>query len=708
MPNPTYPQITITPFLGLSLVGMDEVIALDMLLIDTFASTAGGTVKVNGAVVTSPNFNDTTPAAPGGGTNVLWQKDGSGNISAYVTIPSSSWSSLTGTLNNGQVIPYADAGISRLGAASLALGNGTNGDSSGSLTLTGLQLGPTFVTGAYNSFSNANALVLRGDVLTAAILEIHNQYESGIDLYGHGSNGGRGPAIYFLRSRPTEQSPTAIQNGDMIGTFLLSGYDGADYFSFCGQQEWVADGDWTTTVRGTALQFFLVGGQPNTGDAFRMLLLANDSATGGREGLYLTPSSGSTSSLHLMSGGSLNWLSSVAINPNTAIALPDTSISRLGAASLAIGNGTAGDFSGTLKTTIVNAVTGFQINGAATSGNVLRGNGTNFVSAQLSFADLTGSAPAAGSDTQVQFNSSNVLAGNANFTWDNTNKQLLLTGSSSSTPALKLTMPNNTPNGALVINNTTFGNTDAKGSVFFQNNSGTFGIVNNNVSALLVDSTGLVTFPQITAVTGPSVVRMGNTKYPLRLDTGTDGSKISFNNTSAPFYMAMGVRSNSTTGFITFGSAANLSADLVEKLAIDSTGILATYKSIATVSGGVPAIYGSVSATAQSASIGATTLYAVPAGGAGVYRITYYMKITTAGSTSGSVTLTLSWTDVDDSAALSVVIPTPANATDITGVVSGELVVDAKLSTNIQYATTYASAGGTAMVYKLKIKAEAL
>ena len=29
------------------------------------------------------NFSDTTPAAIGGGTNVLWQEDASGNVSAY-------------------------------------------------------------------------------------------------------------------------------------------------------------------------------------------------------------------------------------------------------------------------------------------------------------------------------------------------------------------------------------------------------------------------------------------------------------------------------------------------------------------------------------------------------------------------------------------------------------------------------------------------
>lgn len=33
----------------------------------------------------SINLNGTTPAAPSGSTNVIWQKDTSGNVSAYVT-----------------------------------------------------------------------------------------------------------------------------------------------------------------------------------------------------------------------------------------------------------------------------------------------------------------------------------------------------------------------------------------------------------------------------------------------------------------------------------------------------------------------------------------------------------------------------------------------------------------------------------------------
>lgn len=33
----------------------------------------------------SINLNGTTPAAPAGSTNVSWQRDGSGNVSAYIT-----------------------------------------------------------------------------------------------------------------------------------------------------------------------------------------------------------------------------------------------------------------------------------------------------------------------------------------------------------------------------------------------------------------------------------------------------------------------------------------------------------------------------------------------------------------------------------------------------------------------------------------------
>src|SRR5271166_4569971 len=49
----------------------------------SFGGGGGGTsVYVNAVSVSNPNFNDITPAAPGGYTNVLWQQSGS-NVSAY-------------------------------------------------------------------------------------------------------------------------------------------------------------------------------------------------------------------------------------------------------------------------------------------------------------------------------------------------------------------------------------------------------------------------------------------------------------------------------------------------------------------------------------------------------------------------------------------------------------------------------------------------
>ncbi len=50
----------------------------------------------------------------------------------------------------------------------------------------------------------------------------------------------------------------------------------------------------------------------------------------------------------------------------------------------------AASFTGT-----VNAVTGYKVNGAATAGNYLRGDGTNFVSSTLQAADLTGTVASA-------------------------------------------------------------------------------------------------------------------------------------------------------------------------------------------------------------------------------------------------------------------------------------------------------------------------
>jgi hypothetical protein len=87
MTAPYYPGTTITPNLGMSLIGMDEVLAENFVLIDAFAAGGGGggtSVEINGSVVNTPNFNGSTPAAVAGTSNATWQVSGS-NVSAYFT-----------------------------------------------------------------------------------------------------------------------------------------------------------------------------------------------------------------------------------------------------------------------------------------------------------------------------------------------------------------------------------------------------------------------------------------------------------------------------------------------------------------------------------------------------------------------------------------------------------------------------------------------
>jgi hypothetical protein len=78
-PGGDYP---VTPNLGLALWDMSFEMAENMILIDT-AVGSGSSVQINGSVIANPNFNNTTPAAPAGKSNVLWQVSGS-SVSAYV------------------------------------------------------------------------------------------------------------------------------------------------------------------------------------------------------------------------------------------------------------------------------------------------------------------------------------------------------------------------------------------------------------------------------------------------------------------------------------------------------------------------------------------------------------------------------------------------------------------------------------------------
>ena len=109
-----------------------------------------------------------------------------------------------------------------------------------------------------------------------------------------------------------------------------------------------------------------------------------------------------------------------------------------------------------------------------------------------------------------------------------------------------------------------------------------------------------------------------------------------------------------------------------------------------------------VSLTGKTASISATTFTRV-SDASGVYRIGYFSRITTAASTSSSLTVTIGGVNGGVTCAIAGAALT-GNTTST--VQSGTVYLQVDASTNITYTTTYASSGGTAMVYSVWMAVE--
>lgn len=108
--------------------------------------------------------------------------------------------------------------------------------------------------------------------------------------------------------------------------------------------------------------------------------------------------------------------------------------------------------------------------------------------------------------------------------------------------------------------------------------------------------------------------------------------------------------------------------------------------------------------TAQDASLGATDLTSGGAG-AGLYRVTYYARVTTAATVSSSLTVTIAFTDHGTAQSTSGAAIT-GNTT--TTKQSGSFLLYSDAASPITVATTYASVGATAMVYQLYVTLEAM
>lgn len=148
-------------------------------------------------------------------------------------------------------------------------------------------------------------------------------------------------------------------------------------------------------------------------------------------------------------------------------------------------------------------------------------------------------------------------------------------------------------------------------------------------------------------------------------------------------------------------------------------GTITKYNNIPTVSNGIPYEVATVDLTAQSAAIGTTTLYTVPASGAGQYRLSWNAKITTAAGVSSTLGgLTITYTDPDGIAVPATVVgadisggtiaSTATTNNTATGLWGIPLLLNCKASTNITYSMGYASNAANAMQYNLHIKLEAL
>lgn len=121
--------------------------------------------------------------------------------------------------------------------------------------------------------------------------------------------------------------------------------------------------------------------------------------------------------------------------------------------------------------------------------------------------------------------------------------------------------------------------------------------------------------------------------------------------------------------------------------------------------------FANFNSAANAANVAPTTLYAVPAGRGGLYRVSAYASVTQAATTSSTLpNIGVLWTDNDSNVALSANNVTPTNAANALGAFgNGDIVISAREGTNIQFQTSnYTSVGATPMQYGAHLRVEYL
>jgi len=114
-----------------------------------------------------------------------------------------------------------------------------------------------------------------------------------------------------------------------------------------------------------------------------------------------------------------------------------------------------------------------------------------------------------------------------------------------------------------------------------------------------------------------------------------------------------------------------------------------------------PQVQTSVTGTPTGASIGTTTLLA-DTGSAGVFRVSWFLRITQAATTSSSVAVTVGFTD---GVALTI-SGTAVTGNTTTTIQQQSVIVRCDSASAITYSTTYSSVGATPMQYALSVVVE--
>ena len=711
-------------------------------------------VLVNGVYVSAPNFNATTPAAPGGNTNVTWQVSGS-NVSGYV--PAGGGGTPGGTngdlqYNNSGAFGGSAATISAAGTITIPE-NQSITDAAGNLiqfAATGLTLFDSAFDGIGFSPSSSSIYVAAGvggrfttntlSLLGAAAVIV----QGGVHFLQVASSGSIIlDASPSLSSNSTQVATTAFVQGQGYGTGTVTSFSSGNLSPLFTTSVATA----TTTP---ALSFSLSNAAGGT-------VFGNATGSSGAPSYTSTPVLGVTGT-----GGVLGTLGLVPnITSGAAVTVQNLGAttaynfnlpSTAGAAGSVLTSQAGTSTSMTWTTQASLGVAWSSLTNA--SGNLTLSNGTNTTTfdqtsnAVWTWANTTASTSGATQASPSINLSGTYWNGTASAT-DNWSLYQLAAVGTNGVSNLVVSHSGSSGNSYFALSNGITGFLMQQGAGnaidFGANTSWTLNFTNNNGTttngALVATATSfqLKSSPTNSTVTISSALTTGASAAGVRFN-----NSASFTATSAGTQVAvasthtfspasgaasfigfninptiLGTSSGSTTALVVNPAIAatnltgtNLIASFqsggTPEVTINYSGLFSTYGGVATVANGVPSELATVNSTGNVANIASTTLYAVPAAGAGMYRVVAYIVETTAATTSSVLpSVVIGWKDETGTTQSSTIVAGGSTGNTIGTFASGSFGVYSEASQNITYSTTgYTSVGGTSMAFSLRLRLE--